>query len=420
MKLHEDQGRVRVNGLSFDEIAERYGTPFYLYDLDSVRERIDTVKQAFGAAVELLYAVKANPNSGLLRGIRDHVDGLDIASGGELGLALDAGYHAASVSFAGPGKTADELRKAVREGVGIISIESMRELRQLRDIAEEEKVRVPVTIRVNPASAVKEFAVKMGGRASQFGIDEEDLGEAAGYLRENPRYFDVLGIHIYAGTQCLSEEALARGVAETLRIAMDIRERHGMECRVINVGGGFGVSYYDEGRALDIGFLASLYHEAFERYRRATGTGPRLLLELGRYLVATAGIYVARVVSEKRSRGEQFYVLDGGMNHHLAASGNLGATLRKNYLVRNLSRPGEEKETCNLVGPLCTPLDLMGKGVAVESPEVGDLVGFLNSGSYGYSASPLLFLGHEPPKEIVLSGGILTDGSFYSAPPARD
>jgi diaminopimelate decarboxylase len=404
MELCVRNEKLCVGDASFEEIAERFGTPFYLYDLDGVRERAAAVKRAFGNSIELLYAVKANPNPELLRGIRDSVDGLDIASTGELRRAIAAGFRPDGISFAGPGKTRAELRESLRSGVGIISVESLRELHDLKELAEMEGVRAPVTIRINPALTVKEFAVKMGGKATQFGIDEEDAGEAADFLRANPHCFDVLGIHVYAGTQCLDEQALAAGLADTLRIAAEMRERHGIECRVINVGGGFGVSYYDEGRALDLALLSGLYNEEFDRYRRETGSNPRFLLELGRYLVAEAGIYVARVVSEKRSRGEQFYVLDGGMNHHLAASGNLGATLRKNYLVRNLSRPGAEKKTCTLVGPLCTPLDLMGKGVAVESPEVGDLVGFLNSGSYGYSASPLLFLGHHLPAEVVCDG----------------
>lgn len=408
MELIERNGKLYVGDASFEEIAERFGTPFYLYDLDGVREKAAAVKRAFGNSIELLYAVKANPNPELLRGMRDSVDGLDIASTGELYRALAAGFRADTISFAGPGKTRAELGDSLWRRVGIISVESVRELRDLKELAEMEGVQAPVTIRINPALTVKEFAVKMGGKATQFGIDEEDAGEAADFLKANDRFFDVLGIHVYAGTQCLDEQALAAGLADTLRIAAEMRERHGIECRVINVGGGFGVSYYEEGRALDLGLLARLYNKEFVRYRRETGTNPRFLLELGRYLVAEAGIYVARVVSEKRSRGEQFYVLDGGMNHHLAASGNLGATLRKNYLVRNLSRPGAEMKTCTLVGPLCTPLDLMGKGVAVESPKVGDLVGFLNSGSYGYSASPLLFLGHEEPLELLISNtGVL-------------
>lgn len=411
MELSERNGKLCVGDASFEEIADRFGTPFYLYDLDGVRERAAAVKRAFGDSIELLYAVKANPNLDLLRGIAGSVDGLDIASTGELRRALEAGFRPEVVSFAGPGKTRAELRESLRHGVGIISVESVRELYDLKSLAEAEGIRATVTIRINPARTVKEFAVKMGGKATQFGIDEEDTGEAADFLRANDRFFHVLGIHVYAGTQCLDEQALAAGLADTLRIAAEMRERHGIESRVINVGGGFGVSYYEEGQALDLELLARLYTGEFDRYRRETGTRPRFLLELGRYLVAEAGIYVARVVSEKRSRGERFYVLDGGMNHHLAASGNLGSSLRKNYLVRNLSRPGAEKEACTLVGPLCTPLDLMGKGVSVQSPEVGDLMGFLNSGSYGFSASPLLFLGHEPPKEILLAGGRLHAGT---------
>jgi diaminopimelate decarboxylase len=411
MEFSERNGKLCLGDVSFEEVAERFGTPFYLYDLDAVRDRAVAVKRAFGDAIELLYAVKANPNPELLRGIADSVDGLDIASTGELHRAMAAGFRPEAISFAGPGKTRAELGESIRQGVGIISVESVRELRDLKALAEAEGVRAPVTIRINPALITKEFAIKMGGKATQFGIDEEDTGEAVVFLRANERFFDVLGIHVYAGTQCLDEEALATGLANTLRIAAEMRERHGIECRVINIGGGFGVSYYDEGRTLDLGLLARLYTGEFDRYRRETGTKPRFLLELGRYLVAEAGIYVARVISEKRSRGERFHVLDGGMNHHLSASGNLGATLRKNYLVRNLSRPGAEKKTSTLVGPLCTPLDLMGKGVSVESPQVGDLMGFLNSGSYGYSASPLLFLGHEPPKEIILSGGCLKVGN---------
>jgi diaminopimelate decarboxylase len=408
MELREQGGNIRLRDVSFEEIAVYYGTPFYLYDLDTVLARIQDIRQAFGSMVELLYAVKANPNLELLKGMREHLDGLDIASAGELRYALQAGYRAETISFAGPGKIRSELSESICAGLGIISVESIRELHDLKRIAEEKGVTVPITLRINPLLQVKEFAIKMGGKASQFGIDEEVIGEAVEFLRNNGRYFEVLGIHIYAGTQCLSEEALCQNLANTLRIAADMKELHGIECRVINIGGGFGVSYYDENQGLDLGKLAGLFEAEFEKYRKSTGTTPRFLLELGRYLVAEAGIYVTRVVSEKQSRGEQYFVLDGGMNHHLAASGNLGAIIRKNYLVRNLSNPIGEPVTCTLVGPLCTPLDLMGKGVTVESPQVADLIGFLNSGSYGYSASPLLFLGHEKPKEFLNTGNGLS------------
>jgi diaminopimelate decarboxylase len=400
MNLTELNGKIWLRNSRFEELAEKHGTPFYLYDLDAVRDKVAVIRQAFGGNLELLYAIKANPNLELLCGMRDGLDGLDIASGGELEIALKAGYKPSCISFAGPGKTRDELKRSLEAGIGFISVESLRELRDIEEQVRGGAPRASIMIRVNPLFLLKEFAVKMGGKASQFGIDEEDLSAALEFVKANPDAFVFQGIHIYAGTQCLSEESLARNLANTLEIAARITTELKMECHAINIGGGFGVSYYEELPGIDLEKLAALFAAEFNRYRTATGTKPRFMLELGRYLVAEAGIYVTRVVSEKLSRGEQFYVLDGGMNHHLAASGNLGMTIRKNYLVRNLSRPDAPKQTCTLVGPLCTPLDLMGKSVSIETPVVGDLIGFLNSGSYGYSASPLQFLGHKKPLEI--------------------
>ncbi len=280
----------------------------------------------------------------------------------------------------------------------------MRELDDLKAIAMSEKTRADIMLRINPKLTIKEFAVKMGGRAAQFGIDEEDMEAAIVFIKENEEAFNFHGIDVYAGTQCMSEEALASNIANNLEISARLRSAYGMECLMINLGGGFGVSYYEEEKCLDLEALSKMITAAFDRYVAMTGSQPRFILELGRYIVAEAGVYVARVVSEKKSRGEIFFVLDGGMNHHLAASGNLGSTLRKNYCVRNLSNPEAEKVTCNLVGPLCTPLDMMGKGVAVESPRLGDLIAFLNSGSYGFTASPLSFLGHETPVEVLALG----------------
>ena len=179
---------------------------------------------------------------------------------------------------------------------------------------------------------------------------------------------------------------------------------YGLECKWINLGGGFGVLYYEENKGIDLSVLAGRINEAIHEYSASTGTQPRFILELGRYLVADAGIYVTRVVSEKKSRGEMYFVLDGGMNHHLAASGNLGAMIRKNYMVKNLSQPTVPQQACNLVGPLCTPLDLLGKNVSIESRSVGNLIGILNSGSYAFTGSPLLFLGHETPVELLILG----------------
>ncbi len=405
MHLTEHNGKVYIRNFCIEDIATQYGTPFYLYDLDTVKEKIRNVRYAFGDSIEILYAVKANPNVEILRGIRNDIDGLDIASKGEMELTLMAGYDAKQLSFAGPGKTKEELSEAMKHRIGVISVESLRELHDISAIATEKNTRAKIAFRINPQLLIKEFAIKMGGKATQFGIDEEDVEPAVSFMRQNNDFFNFLGIHIYAGTQCMSEEAIARNITNTLEIAAKLKSVYDLKCSMINLGGGFGVSYYGDDKEIDLSLLAKLVRQSFDTYRTSTGTNPRFILELGRYLVADAGIYVARVISEKKSRGEQFYVLDGGMNHHLAASGNLGAMIRKNYAVRNLSNPVAQKELCNLVGPLCTPLDLMGKGVSLESPRLGDLIGFLNSGSYGFTASPLLFLGHDTPKELLIQNG---------------
>jgi len=402
MELREHKGKIYIRNFCFEEIADKYGTPFYLYDLNTIREKIRNVKRAFGNTIELFYAVKANSNLEILKSIRDDVDGLDISSAGEMEQSLLAGYDPAVLSFAGPGKTRRELEEAIHRGVGIISVESLRELRDIREIALAKGLKANIAIRINPRLLTKEFAIKMGGKASQFGIDEEDVESAVKYIRRNGTSFNFLGIHIYAGTQCMSEEAIAHNMINTLEIAANLRATYGLECQWVNIGGGFGVSYYEENKAIDLRVLADRITQAIHDYSASTGTQPRFILELGRYLVADSGIYVTRVVSEKKSRGDMYFVLDGGMNHHLAASGNLGAMIRKNYVVKNLLQPMVPKQTCNLVGPLCTPLDLLGRNVSIESPRLGDLVGILNSGSYGYTASPLFFLGHETPIELLI------------------
>lgn len=408
MKLTQRSEKVYLRDIMFEEAAAHVNTPFYLYDLEVINEKIEAVRQAFGRSLELFYAIKANPNSELLKAMRDKIDGVDIASGGELEISLNTGYEANKISFAGPGKTRKELLRSLEIGIGFISVESIRELLELEELVRMGAPKASILIRVNPLLYIKDFAIKMGGKPSQFGIDEEELSHALQIVKRNPEAFTFKGIHIYSGTQCFSEEQLARNLANTLEIAERVTKISDMECYVINIGGGFGVSYYDHYQGLNLEMISDLFNAEFTRYQQRTGTNPRIILELGRYLVAEAGIYVTRVVSEKQSRGELFYVLDGGMNHHLSASGNLGATIRKNFLVRNLSHPDNPKVTCNLVGPLCTPMDLMGKAVSVEAPAIGDLIGFLVSGSYGYTASPLLFLGHKLPVELVAnSDGIV-------------
>jgi diaminopimelate decarboxylase len=316
---------------------------------------------------------------------------------------LLAGYSSKQLSFAGPGKTYQEIEKAIKSGIGIISVESIREMEDIKKISSSLHKKVDIALRINPTLLIKEFAIKMGGQPTQFGIDEEKLDSAVAYLRENESHFTFKGIHVYSGTQCLNEEALVRNVDNVLEIAKSLEDKFDLECSWINLGGGFGVSYHDN-QKLSIETIAEGVKKSIESYRKFTKGNPSFVFELGRYLVTEAGIYVTKVISHKESRGKLFFVLDGGMNHHLAASGNFGQILKKNYMVKNLSNPNDEIVNCNLVGPLCTTLDILGRDIAVESPRVGDLIAFLNSGSYGFTSSPLLFLGHETPLELLVAG----------------
>ena len=406
MEITTRNGKCYLRDICLEDVARQYGTPFYLYDLNTIYEKIQGFRDAFGDYVKLYYAIKANSNLELIRAMREKVDGLDISSYGEMEQSLLAGFSPQQLSFAGPGKTYEELKQAIMKGIGIVSVESIREMEDIRKIASELNTKVDIALRINPTLLIKEFAIKMGGQATQFGIDEEKLDGAVTYLRENEAHFNLKGIHVYSGTQCMNEQSLIRNVENVLEIAQHLEVENELDFSWINLGGGFGVSYHDN-QKLDIGGIAAGTKKAIEKYRSARKGNPTLLFELGRYLVTDAGIYATQIISHKESRGKSYYILDGGMNHHLAASGNFGQIIKKNFTVKNLSNPDGEIKACNLVGPLCTTIDIVGRNISVESPRVGDTIAVLKSGSYGFTSSPLFFLGHETPMELVVENNTL-------------
>lgn len=387
------------------ELARQYGTPFFLYDADVVSRRIQDIREQLSGLVKVYYAVKANPNLALLRALRASADGLDISSGGELEQALAAGYSGAQLSFAGPAKTTAELTASIRAGVGCISVESPRELAECIEIASRSGVRANVTLRVNPDLLNRSFSLKMGGRAVQFGIDEQELLQAAAMVRANERALAFRGIHIYAGSQCFEVSGVVEGVQNTLRIAREVEAQTGLFCHVINLGGGFGVSHGPDGRELDVAALGPVLTPVLRDFRESSPSPREIVFELGRYLVAAAGIYVARVISTKVSRGKSFIIVDGGLHHHLAAAGTFGAALRSNFALANASRPDEPAVKCNVAGPSCNPTDLLGVDVELPPAQLGDLIAVMRSGSYGFTASPLLFLGRPTAVELVRTNG---------------
>lgn len=385
------------------ELAERFGTPFYLYDADVVKRRIARVQRAFGQRCKVLFAVKANPNLELLRSIRPTVDGLDISSGGELEQATRAGYPPETMSFAGPAKTADELGRAIDAGIGAISVECWDELRTIAAIARRLGVRARIALRINPQQIVPAYGIKMGGRPIQFGFDEDELEPVLVFVRSLSDALELTGLHVYAGSQGFEANGVAQGMINSIRLFRRAEALWGEGLSFLNLGGGFGVSHHEDAKELDVEALAS---QLDDDIRDLTDTGDcRVMIELGRYLAADAGVYVTKVVNTKTSRGRVFCTVDGGLNHHLTAAGTFGSGLRGNFVQRNLSRPTGASIVCSVAGASCNPTDLLGVNVEIAAPAAGDLIGIGKSGSYGLTASPLFFLGHRTPCELIREAG---------------
>jgi diaminopimelate decarboxylase len=396
---------MKHGAVDFCALAATFGTPFYLYDLDGALARVRHMRDALPAGFRLFYCPKANPNAGVLRAFREAVDGLDVSSIGEVRLAEALGYEPEAMSFAGPGKTDAELREAIARRVGIISIESVAELRRLSSIARQADRRVRVTLRINPLAPMKQFAMRMGGQASPFGIPEESAEEVLCKALDDDA-IEVLGLHVYAGTQCLDVDGIADGVRNTLCVVARLAASTGLQLQVVNLGGGIGVAYFEGESNVDpVTVSAAIARVVATAASEPALGGVGFVLELGRYLIGEFGTYVARVIDVKVTRGKQFAILDGGMNHCFAATGNFGQLIKKNFRLANLSRPTGTTGAYDVVGPLCTPLDTLGRNVPIPEVAPGDLIGIMNCGAYGLSASPVLFLGHDTPSEVIHLGG---------------
>lgn len=386
----DDANELLVNGTPLSRVVEAIGqTACYVYDRSRLIHRASALKARLPSRVHLHYAIKANPMPALVGLMAGLVDGLDVASRGELRVALDAGMAPEHISFAGPGKSAQELQQAHAAGI-LINIESFREIDLLARLCEDTGRPARVAVRVNLAFELKSSGMKMSGGARPFGIDAELVPQALQRIAGSGLAFE--GFHMFAGSQNLRAAAIVETQQKCYEQALEWSTLLPSPLRSLNLGGGFGIPYTLQETPLDI---APIMDNLAMLDARAASDFPDayLAIELGRYLVAEAGLYVARVVDRKTSRGQVFLVTDGGMHHHLAASGNFGQVLRKNYPVCINAGHGEYAQA-SVVGPLCTPLDLLADRAALHQADVGDLVVVFQSGAYGRSASPRDFLGH--------------------------
>lgn len=391
---------LQIGGMPLARLAQRVGrTPFYAYDRHAISERVAELRAALPGDIKLHYAMKANPMPAVVQHITPQVDGLDVASGGELKVALDAGASAQNISFAGPGKSEQELGCAVAAGI-TVNIESAAELEKLAHIGAAYGVRPRVAVRVNPDFELKSSGMKMGGGPKQFGIDAEAVPEVL--RRIGALQIDFQGFHIFSGSQNLKAESISEAQEKTFALAQRLAAAAPAPIKSLNLGGGFGIPYFPGDTPLDLNAVGERLGQLLPAARAALPEA-EFVIELGRFLVGEAGVYVCRVLERKISRGQVFLISDGGLHQHLAASGNFGQVIRKNYPVAigNKMR-GQSREIASVVGPLCTPLDLLADKMELALAEAGDLIVVFQSGAYGLSASPTGFLSHPSPIEVLV------------------
>ena len=393
-------GELAIGGKAASAlVAEAGATPLFVYSRDLIRQRVARLRAALPERFAIHYAVKANPYAPVLKEMATLVDGFDIASGGELAILREAGIDPALVSFAGPGKRDEELRAAIAAGV-TLNLESEAEAERALRIAGELALSPRLAIRVNPDFELRGSGMKMGGGAKPFGIDADRVSALA--RRIIAAGAEWRGFHIFAGSQALSADALIEAQANTLALAARLAEESGAALPHLNMGGGFGIPYFAGDESLDLEAVGQALAKALEDLPQALEK-TQMCVELGRYLVGEAGVYLTRIIDRKLSHGEVFLVTDGGLHHQLAASGNFGTVVRRNYPVAIASHFGAAaEEVAHVVGCLCTPLDRLADKAHLPRAEVGDLVAVFCAGAYGASASPAAFLGQGPARELLV------------------
>ncbi|MBC2666342.1 pyridoxal-dependent decarboxylase, exosortase A system-associated [Novosphingobium flavum] len=393
-------GILEISGEVSEALVARAGSsPLFIYSAEIIRQRVASLRAAMPSSIGLHYAVKANPFLPLIHVMSELVDGFDIASAGELANLLGAGIDPRKVSFAGPGKRDAELEAAITAGV-TLNLESEAEADRALAIAERLSRTPRLAIRVNPSFDLKGSGMKMGGGAKPFGLDEDRVPPLARRIVASGA--EWRGYHIFAGSQAISAEAIIETQRQTLELAARLGRESGVPVPHVNLGGGFGIPYFPGDTPLDLPAVGAALGDRMASLPEELAK-TEFCIELGRYLVGEAGVYLTRVIERKESHGEVFLIVDGGMHHQLAASGNFGTVVRRNYPVAIATRfDAPVEEEASVVGCLCTPLDRLADKAGFPRAEAGDLVAVFCAGAYGATASPMHFLGHGPAAEILV------------------
>ncbi|THB68920.1 MAG: pyridoxal-dependent decarboxylase, exosortase A system-associated [Gammaproteobacteria bacterium] len=376
------------------------GRAAYIYDSQILQQRVEKLKQKLPVEIDIHYAIKANPMPELVDFLADKVDGFDVASGKELLIAINSGMPVEDISFAGPGKSVHEIEVGVNAGI-LFNLESETELERIVAASEKFGIEPRVAIRVNPAFELKASGMKMGGGSKQFGIDEEKVPHVI--RKMNELGIDPEGFHIFSGSQNLRKDAIIESQIKAVDLAIKLANG-GLNFKKINIGGGFGIPYFIGEDELELDEISENLSMLDEKLKTEIKEA-KLIVELGRYISGTSGYYICEVLDIKESREEKFVIVNGGIHHHLAATGNFGQVIRKNYPIAVANKmESDTLEKVNIVGPCCTPLDIFAAKVELPSIEIGDHIVIFQSGAYGYSASPHDFLGHGEPRQLFVTG----------------
>lgn len=384
--------------LDLRQLADKYGTPLYVYDGSVLVRQYEKLRAALPARVEIFFAMKSNPNLAILSVFRRLGAGVDIASLGELQTALRVGVAPRKIVFSGPGKTDAELEAAIAADIFAINAESEGELERLHKIAQRVNRRVRVGLRLNVPFAPGEGAVIIGGAAPhKFGIDLVRAPEAV-RLAQRLSHLELIGVHIFNASNVLDAAAWVKNAESILETAVELARETGFVLGYIDLGGGLGVPYGEGERELDVEVLG----RGLERALREISAETRVLVEPGRYLAAEAGVYVTRVLDMKETRGECFVIVDGGV-HHLLRPVLVGQ--RHPVRVVNSCPTGGGKARYSIGGPLCTALDYLARDIELPEVGVGDLIVIERVGAYGFTESMPYFLSHATPAEVLIWEG---------------
>lgn len=390
-----------MNDNIINEAVRIYDTPLYIYDEKVIRKYIRDLKNALPKNSSLYYSIKANPLKGICKIVNSENCGIEIASKGELSIALDCGFLPDNIIFSGPGKTLVELTTAIKNKIKYINIESYSEAKIINDIAKKENMFIKVALRINPSFSVSGSKIKMVGVPSQFGIDEEALNENIQLICALSN-IEVIGFQFYLGTQNLNAKDIVNNTKESIKCAINLSKLYSIKLQYLNLGGGFGIAYFRKEKDLDLRILKDGLNYVFKNYNDIL-KHTYIIFESGRFLLAESGCFVSKIIYKKSCRNKKYLICDGGSNLHSSAA-FLGRYVRNNFPIRIITEK-EGMEEVTITGPLCTPSDIIGNNIKINVAEEGDLVVIEKSGAYGLTHSPILFLSHELPAEVLYNDG---------------